>query len=73
MSRSEKSRPLELVGISIAVAVFVGAIVMMVTKDLAMSAVFAGVAFIVTILMLAMLVLATSPQLPPRSENPHDI
>lgn len=52
---------------------FVGAIVMMVTKDLAMSAVFAGVAFIVTILMLAMLVLATSPQLPPRSENPHDI
>lgn len=73
MSRSEKSRPLELVGISIAVAVFVGAIVMMVTKDLALSAVFAGVAFIVTILMLAMLVLATSPQLPPRSENPHDI
>lgn len=73
MSRSEKSRPLELVGISIAVTVFVGAIVMMVTKDLAMSAVFAGVAFIVTILMLAMLVLATSPQLPPRSENPHDI
>ncbi len=73
MSRSEKSRPLELVGISIAVAVFVGAIVMMVTKDLAMSSVFAGVAFIVTILMLAMLVLATSPQLPPRSENPHDI
>jgi hypothetical protein len=73
VSRSEKSRPLELVGISIAVAVFVGAIVMMVTKDLAMSAVFAGVAFIVTILMLAMLVLATSPQLPPRSENPHDI
>ncbi len=73
MSRSEKSRPLELVGISIAVTVFVGAIVMMVTKDFAMSAVFAGVAFIVTILMLAMLVLATSPQLPPRSENPHDI
>jgi hypothetical protein len=73
VSRSEKARPLELVGISIAVAVFVGAIVMMVTKDLAMSAVFAGVAFIVTILMLAMLVLATSPQLPPRSENPHDI
>jgi hypothetical protein len=73
VSRSEKSRPLELVGISIAVTVFVGAIVMMVTKDLAMSAVFAGVAFIVTILMLAMLVLATSPQLPPRSENPHDI
>ncbi len=73
MSRSEKSRPLELVGISIAVTVFVGAIIMMVTKDFAMSAVFAGVAFIVTILMLAMLVLATSPQLPPRSENPHDI
>jgi hypothetical protein len=73
VSRSEKSRPLELVGISIAVTVFVGAIVMMVTKDFAMSAVFAGVAFIVTILMLAMLVLATSPQLPPRSENPHDI
>lgn len=72
MARSEKSRPLELVGLSAVVAVFIGAIVMMVTKNFQMSAVFAGTAFIVTVLLMAMLVLATSPQLPPRSENPHD-
>lgn len=72
MSRSEKTRPLELVGISIAVSVFIGAIVLMVTKDVQVATVFAGTAFIVTILVLAMLVLATSPQLPPRTENPHD-
>jgi hypothetical protein len=45
---------------------------MMVTKNFQMSAVFAGTAFIVTVLFMAMLVLATSPQLPPRSKNPHD-
>jgi hypothetical protein len=61
-----------LVGLSGAVAVFIGVIVMMVTKNLQMAAVFAGTAFIVTVLFLAMLVLATSPQLLPRSENPHD-
>lgn len=72
MARSEKSRPLELVGLSAVVAVFIGSIVMMVTKNFQMSAVFAGTAFIVTVLFMAMLVLATSPQLPPRSENPHD-
>jgi len=72
VARSEKSRPLELVGLSAVVAVFIGSIVMMVTKNFQMSAVFAGTAFIVTVLFMAMLVLATSPQLPPRSENPHD-
>ncbi len=72
MARNEKSRPLELVGLSAVVAVFIGSIVMMVTKNFQMSAVFAGTAFIVTVLFMAMLVLATSPQLPPRSENPHD-
>lgn len=72
MARSEKSRPLELVGLSAVVAVFIGSIVMMVTKNFQMSAVFAGTAFIVTVLFMAMLVLATSPQLPPRSKNPHD-
>jgi hypothetical protein len=72
VARNEKSRPLELVGLSAVVAVFIGSIVMMVTKNFQMSAVFAGTAFIVTVLFMAMLVLATSPQLPPRSENPHD-
>jgi hypothetical protein len=61
-----------LVGLSAVVAVFIGSIVMMVTKNFQMSAVFAGTAFIVTVLFMAMLVLATSPQLPPRSKNPHD-
>lgn len=72
MARSEKSRPLELVGVSVLIALVFGATTFVVTNDVSLTAIISGVAFVVTILVLAMLVLATSPQLPPRSRNPHD-
>ena len=72
MARSEKSRPLELVGVSVLIALIFGATTFIVTNDVSLTAIISGVAFVVTILVLAMLVLATSPQLPPRSRNPHD-
>lgn len=73
MARSEKSRPFELVGVSLLVALVVGATSIVVTSDVPLTAVIGGAAFVVTILVLAMLVLATSPQLPTRSRNPHDV
>ena len=73
MARSEKSRPFELVGVSLLVALVVGATTFVVTNDVPLTAVIGGAAFVVTILVLAMLVLATSPQLPTRSRNPHDM
>jgi hypothetical protein len=72
VARSEKSRPLELVGVSVLIALVFGATTFVVTNDVSLTAIISGVAFVVTILVLAMLVLATSPQLPPRSRNPHD-
>jgi hypothetical protein len=72
VARSEKSRPLELVGVSVLIALVFGATTFVVTNDVSLTAIISGVAFVVTILVLAMLVLATSPQLPPRWRNPHD-
>lgn len=58
---------------SLGAAVFLGAIVLMVTRDIRMAGIFAGGTFVVTILMLAMIVLTMSPQLPKRGDNPHDV
>ena len=44
----------------------------MVTRDIAFAAIAGGGAFVVTILTLAMMVLAMSPQLPKSGNNPHD-
>lgn len=73
MKRSDKSRPIELVGLSAIIAAVVGGIVFLLTSDVNVAALVSGLTFIVTILSLAMRVLATTPQLPKRSNNPHDI
>lgn len=73
MKRSDKSRPIELVGLSAVIAAIVGGIAFLVTSDANAAALVSGLAFIVTVLGLAMTVLATTPQLPTRSSNPHDI
>ncbi|MFM2411876.1 MAG: hypothetical protein RLZZ587_209 [Actinomycetota bacterium] len=73
MSQKDKTKPFQLVGLSLLAAGFLGGIVLMVTRDFRMAGIFAGSAFVVTILMLAMIVLTMSPQLPPRGENPHDV
>lgn len=73
MSQKDKTKPFQLVGLALAAGVFIGGIVLIVTRDIRMAGMFAGGAFVVTILVLAMIVLTMSPQLPKRDNNPHDV
>ena len=72
MARSDKTRPAELVGLAFVAGLFLGGIVLMATRDFALSAIAGGGGFVVTIISLAMMVLAMSPQLPKSDNSPHD-
>jgi hypothetical protein len=72
VARSDKTRPAELVGLAFVAGLFLGGIVLMVTRDFALSAIAGGGGFVVTIISLAMMVLAMSPQLPKSDNRPHD-
>lgn len=73
MTRNDKTRPLQLVGLALIAGIFLGGVVLVVTRDIGLAAIAGGSAFVVTILVLAMIVLAMSPQLPPKdSGNPHE-
>jgi len=61
-------RPMEYVGLSGVVALFAGAIFLMVTRDFVVASVIAGSVFVVVILGLAMMVLAMSPNKKPEGE-----
>jgi hypothetical protein len=73
VSRKDKSKPFQLIGLALTAGVFIGGIVLMVTHDVRMAGMFAGGGFVVTILVLAMIVLTMTPQLPKRDNNPHDV
>lgn len=60
-SRRDRTRPAELLGLSAIFAVFVGLVVLMSTRELVLALVFAGIAFIVSLVVLAMLALAVRP------------
>jgi uncharacterized membrane protein len=60
------------VGLASAAGIFLGGIVLMVTRDFALAAIAGGGGFVVTIISLAMMVLAMSPQLPKSDNNTHD-
>jgi predicted lysophospholipase L1 biosynthesis ABC-type transport system permease subunit len=60
-SRKDRTRPLELLVLSGVMAVFTGLIVLMSTRDIILSVIFLGIAFIVVLVVLAMLVLAVRP------------
>lgn len=60
-TRRERFRPLELLVISAIVAVFVGLVVLLSTRDLLLGGIFAGVGFIVALVVFAMLSLASRP------------
>jgi hypothetical protein len=72
VARSDKTRPAELVGLASVAGLFLGGIVLMVTRDFALAAIAGGGGFVVTIISLAMMVLAMSQQLPKSNNNPHD-
>lgn len=60
-SRRDRTRPLELLGLSGVFAVFVGVVVLVSTREIVLALIFAGIAFIVSLVGLAMLALAVRP------------
>lgn len=64
----ERTRPVELLGIAGVLAIFTALISFMATRDLVLSLIFAGLAFIVSLVVLAMLALSVSPDGEERAE-----
>jgi ABC-type polysaccharide transport system permease subunit len=61
-------RPMEYVGLAGVVALFAGAIFLMVTRNLIIASVIVGGVFVVVVIGLAMMVLAMSPNKKPEGE-----
>ena len=71
--RRDRTRPLELLGFSGVLAVFIGLFVFLGTRELWTSLIFAGVAFILILVVLAMLLLASGPkELPTQRDGAGD-
>jgi hypothetical protein len=60
-TRRERFRPVELLVLSLIVAVFVGLVVFGSTRDIRLGTIFAGIAFIVVLVTLATLAITTRP------------
>ncbi|EYT54665.1 hypothetical protein H490_0107120 [Leucobacter sp. UCD-THU] len=60
-SRRDRLRPLELIGFSAVLGIFAGAVVLMATRDWVLALVFLGVAFIVSVMMVALVGLGGKP------------
>jgi hypothetical protein len=65
-SRAERFRPAELLGLAAAFGLFAGLVVLLTARDVTLAVIFFGVAFIVALVVLAMLALVVAPDLPPR-------
>ncbi|QYH34899.1 hypothetical protein [Salinibacterium sp. M195] len=59
--KRDRTRPAEILGLSAVFGLFTGLVVFMSTRDLMLGLIFAGIAFIVSLVVIAMLVLATRP------------
>ncbi len=69
-SRAERFRPAELIGLSFAVGLFAGLVVLLTARDLGLAVIFLGVAFIVALVAFAMLALvAGEPKSPPSGDE----
>lgn len=62
-------RPGELVGLAALVAVFVGLVTLMVTRDLIFALIVFGGTFVLNLVVLAMLMLAVTPNKPADGER----
>ncbi|MGV8969652.1 MAG: hypothetical protein ACOH1J_04310 [Microbacteriaceae bacterium] len=60
-SKKDKIRPAELLALAAGFALFAGLIVLMSTRDIVLSLIFFGLAFIVVLMVLAMLTLTMRP------------
>ncbi len=70
--RRDRLRPLELVTIAAAAAVAVGAITLMVTRDPILAVIFLGATFVIDLVVIAMLMLAVTPNKPMDGEVQRD-
>ena len=59
-NRRDRTRPAELVGLAAGMALFIGLVVLMSTRQWDLTFVFTGVSFIVVLVVFAMLALATT-------------
>lgn len=62
-------RPGELVGLAAVVAVFIGLVTLMVTRDLLFALIAFGASFVLDLVVLAMLMLAVTPNRPADGER----
>lgn len=69
-SLRDRMKPLELVGMAAVLGVFAGIIAMVGTRSIELASILAGIAFIVALLVLAMLSLATGDQRPEDPDVP---
>lgn len=60
-SRRDRLKPLELVGFSAVLAVFTGLVVLLTTRDIVLALIFLGVAFIVVVMVVALVGLGGKP------------
>lgn len=60
-SRKDRTRPAELLILSLILGAFTGLVVYLVTRELVLSVIFLGVVFIASLVVLAMLSLAMRP------------
>ena len=60
-SRRERFRPLELLTMSAIVAIFVGVVVLISSREFPVALIFALLSFVVALVVLAMLALTTKP------------
>ena len=60
-NKRDRTRPAEMLGLSGIFGVFTGIVVFMSTRDWMLGLIFAGIAFIVSLVVIAMLALAIRP------------
>ena len=68
-SRRERFRPAELIGLSAVIALFGGLVTLMSTRDLVLALIFFGIIFVLTLVTIALLVMAIKPD----EEERHDL
>jgi hypothetical protein len=67
-TRSEILKPVELVGISAAMGLFVGLTILLATRNWALSSIALGITFIIALVVIAMLALGMKPDAAEKSD-----
>lgn len=68
-TRRDRLRPTELLTLSLVIAFFGGLVVFLTTRELVLALIFLGVIFIITLVTIALLVLAVKPD----DDERHDL